>query len=542
MWRRSFEDWSLGAGQNWRDRKDSLPNRYRASKGVDTLSTRWQLSLLPDVRLARAASNTNLKTVLAGAYVYVVDGQQVWFSNDMTVWTQVAGTPAVFCSSICTDGVDVWMAYGAQGLWTTTAGATTAATQWSPTALDNNAVVGYVNGRLMVANLNVLYNPVASGALPAALWTAGNPATRFTAFAEGNNAIYMGGGVGNRSYLWGMTVTSDGVALGAPVIQGQLPDGETLSGLYGYLGFLIVGTSEGVRMCTTAQNASVSLGSLIETDHPVSALVGWKRFVYFGWTGYDSLSTGLGRLDLQNHVIPNVLPAYASDLMAPGGADVTSVVAWYDDVCFAVSGVGVYAPDHTHLVPSGDVTSGLITYDLTDPKTVAQIDVAGPISAGSYTLSLSTDSRPLIPIGTHYASGREPVTFNCGPSTGQKFEVDVTLTRDAASPATGPTFTRYTLRAWPAPHRPLQWTLPVLLNEVVVDQTDGSNPFDPRVELETLEAMAALGEMVNYQEGDFSYPVFVTDVAFLPTYPTRDRSFFNGVCMLTLQGLPPGGP
>jgi hypothetical protein len=84
--------------------------------------------------------------------------------------------------------------------------------------------------------------------------------------------------------------------------------------------------------------------------------------------------------------------------------------------------------------------------------------------------------------------------------------------------------------------------LPVLLNEVVVDQTDGSNPSDPRVELETLEAMAALGEMVNYQEGDFSYPVFVTDVAFLPTYPTRDRSFFNGVCMLTLQGLPPGGP
>src|SRR5215467_54101 len=74
FWRRSFEDWSLGAGQRWRDRKESVPNRFWKSKGVDALSSRWQLSLLPDTKSVRATTNTNLQMVLAGNYVYLVDG------------------------------------------------------------------------------------------------------------------------------------------------------------------------------------------------------------------------------------------------------------------------------------------------------------------------------------------------------------------------------------------------------------------------------------------------------------------------------------
>jgi hypothetical protein len=544
MWRRSFEDWGLGAGQRWRDRKDSLPDRYWTSKGVDTLTTRWQVTLLPDTILARAATGTNLQARLASGYVYLIDGQNVWFSSDLTAWTQVAGTPAAPCSDLATDGRDIWMCYGASGIWATTAGSTAAATTFKSSAVDPASVLDYVNNRLMLASGPSIYNLVAGGptGLPTPLWTSGNAGTQFVSFGEGNQAIYVAGGEGDNHYIWGITVTSEGTALGAPVVQGQVPIGETVTDLYGYLGYLIVGTDQGVRMCTTAANGAVSLGSLIPTPQPVRGLVGWGRFVYFGYTAYDGVSTGIGRLDLQNHVIENVLPAYASDLMAAGQANVTSVVMHAGDACFAVSGAGLYKPDHTHLVPAGNVTSGLITYGLTDPKTAAQIDCAGPIANGSYTVSLATDGGPFKPVGTHNAGGPEPVTFNCGPSTGQTFEVQVALNRDTTNPATGPTFTRYTLRSYPAPHRPLQWTVPILLNEVIVDQNDGSAPFDPRVELETLEAMAALGQMVTYQEGDFTYPVFVTDVAFLPTYPTRDRSFFNGVCMLTLQGLPPGGP
>jgi len=47
--------------------------------------------------------------------------------------------------------------------------------------------------------------------------------------------------------------------------------------------------------------------------------------------------------------------------------------------------------------------------------------------------------------------------------------------------------------------------------------------------------------MVTYQEGPNAYSVFLTDVSFLPTYPTRDKHFFNGMALVTLQGLPPPG-
>jgi hypothetical protein len=545
MWRRSFEDWSLGAGQLYLDRHDSVSNRYWTSKGVDTLTTRWQLTLLPDTVLSYATVNVGLQMVQAGAYVYLIDGQKVFYASAPAgPWTAVAGTPAVTCSSICTDGVDVWMAYAASGVYVTTAGSSSAATQYITSAVSTTAVLGYTNGRLMLANLNVLYNLTASGALPAALWTAGNPNTRFTCFAEGVGAVYAAGGVGNRHYIWGMQVTSDGTQLGAPVIQGQVPDGEQITSLYGYLDFLIVGTTTGVRMCTMATSGAVTLGALIPTPHAVQCLVGWDRFVYFGWTAYDSTSTGLGRMDLQNQVIAGVLPAYASDLMATGQQAVTGVVAWGNRICFGCDGAGLYTPSTVQLVAQGDVNSGIITYDLTDPKTAAQIDCAGPITDGAYTLSLATDGGAYKPVGTHRAGDPEPVTFSAGPTTGQRFSVDLILYRDPVNPIaplTGPTFTRWTLRAYPAPHRPLQWQLPILINETVADITDGLNSFDPLIEVEALEDMAGRGEMVTYQEGPNAYLVFVTDVSFLPTYPTRDRNFFNGIALVTLQGLPPSG-
>src|SRR5215471_4224321 len=549
MWRRSFEGWDLGCDQNFADRKDSQPNRYRDSKGVDTLTTKWQISLLPDTTVFRASTRSNLKVREANGYIYVADGNNLYFTPRPTpgtawtpAWTTVAGTPANLITGMATDGYNIWVAMGPGGIWHTIAGSTGAADNYVTGALSNAAVVSYMNGRLMVADGNKLYNIVAAGvALPAPLFTAGNPSFVFNTFAEGKNAIYVGGNAGDRSYIYGMTVTSDGLALGAPVVQGQLAPGEICYALYGFLDFLMVGTSLGARMCTTDASGSISLGTLIPTPNPVMTFMGWDRFCYFGWTGYDGTSTGLGKMDLQNHVVPGLLPAVASDLMAPGGGVVSSVWVQPGYVLFAVNGAGFYASDPNHLVSTGYVDSGLIFYDLTDPKTAAQLDVSGPISAGSYSAALAVNGGNFTTIGTHKVGQPEPVTFGVGPRTGQSFEVRLTLNRDPVFPNTGPVLTRWTLRAYPAPHRPLTWQVPLILNEVVVNLTDGEDSYDPLSELVALEGIANLGQMVTYQEGPYSYPVFLTDVAFYPDYPTRDRHFFNGMCLVTLQGLPPGG-
>lgn len=546
MWRRSFEDWGMGFDQRYLDRHDSQSNRYWQSKGVDTLTTKWQLSLLPDVKLIKASTNGNLKLREANGFLYLVDGQTVSYTpiaNPGAAWTPVTGLPAVTISSMATDGYNVWFACGASGIYHHVAGSAAAADQYVTGAIGTAAVVSYMNARLMVADGPHIYNIIAAdAALPAPLFTAGNPAFVFTTFAEGNDAIYVAGNQGDRSYIYGMTVTSDGLTLGAPIVQGQVDPGEVIYAMYGYFGFLMVGTNFGARMCSTDASGAVSLGTLIPTPNPVRTFIGWNRFVYFDWTAYDSVSTGIGRMDIQNHVIPGLLPAVASDLMAPGGATVTSVWAFSPNyVAFTVAGVGAYLNDTAHLVPSGSVQSGYILYDLTDPKTAAQLDVGGPIHAGSYSAAVSTDGGSFVVIGTHVAGHPEPVTFGVGPRTGQSFEVLFTLNRDATNPNTGPVVTRWTLRSYPAPHRPLTWQLPLILNEVVANVTDGEDSFDPLVELVTLESIANLGEMVSFQEGPYSYQVFLTDVSFYPDYPTRDHHFFNGIALVTLQGLPPSG-
>ena len=45
---------------------------------------------------------------------------------------------------------------------------------------------------------------------------------------------------------------------------------------------------------------------------------------------------------------------------------------------------------------------------------------------------------------------------------------------------------------------------------------------------------------MNFQEGYQSYPVFVQDVQFLPSYTMENRvnNYFNGIALVNLVGLP----
>jgi hypothetical protein len=542
LWRRSFDDWSLGAGQRYLDRDTSLANRFWASKGIDCLTSRWQISLLPDTSNVYSSAGTNLSMTQAASggvtYLYVIDGQTLKFSSNGTSWTTVTGTPAVTASSICSDGYDVWVAYGASGVYTTTAGAASA-TQYVTSGVDAAAAVGYVNGRLMVGSTNKLYNVVATGALPAALFTAGNPNFKFTNFADGQSYLYAAGTAGTQSYIYGVSVTSDGTTLGAPVVQGMLPAGETVTAVCGYLGYLVIGTTQGVRFATAASSGIV-LQSLIPTPGAVQCAVGWGRFVYFGWSNYDGVSTGLGRMDLANFAVPGVQPAYASDLMATAQGAVTSVVMFGGKPYFAVAGQGVFTQS-ANLVASGTVQSGYILYDLADTKVACLLDcqTAGPLTFGSYTAALSVDAGAFSTVGSHTVGQTEPVTFSAGNQSGQRFEVQLTLSRDGVTSTAGPTFTRFTLRSFPAPRRPLTWQLPLILDEKQTTRSGMDEGFDPLVELQALETMATAGQLVTYQEGRLQFQVFVEDVVFLPDYMTEDHHFFNGVALVSLKGLPP---
>lgn len=552
LWRRSFEDWRDGAGQRYLDRNTSVDNAYWTSKGVDTLTTAWQATLLPATFVAGASGQTipTSSMCIAGGYLYFLDGAGLYRTpisgltpGTVPTFAAISGLPST-PTSICSDGFNVYAACGTSGIYISASSGTSAAT-YVTASIGTTNLIGYANGRLMlwstVASASELYNITAPGSsLPTALETFDNPNTVVTSFTSGNNWLYFTISDGfTYGAVYGAQTSSDGTTLSPPVIQTELPAGETAQCALGYLGYLVVGTSLGLRVCQQG-STGVTVGTLIPIPSPVLCLAAYGAFVWFGWTNYDGTDTGVGKISLENFVVPGILPAYASDRMATVQGTVNSVAVLNGIVLFGVTGQGLYM-DSNNLVTSGTIQSGYILFDLTDPKVPALIDVqqAGLFEYGSYQVSISTDGQPFVNVGTAGPQNTSITnSFVILSGSAGRFEVLLTLFADSGSPGNGPTITRWTLRCYPAPLRPRTWQLPLILDEAVGNASGQSKGFNPEVEVQAIEQMALTGVPVLYQEGSESFYVFVTDFSFIGREVTTTRNYFNGLGLVNIQELP----
>lgn len=548
LWRRSFEDWRNGAGQRYLDRSSSLDNNYYLSKGVETLANPWQMTLLPDTINAdtSTAGSSPMWLLQAGGYVYWVTSTNVYYATAASfvagsppTWTAVSGLPVVSIDGACSDGYTIYIAMGSNGIYTIEPGGTSV-TNYLTASVAGTTALGYANGRLMLGIGPTLYNITAGGSsLPVDLQVLPNTNWNWVGFAEGDQVIYAAASSGgSRDSVYGIALQTDGATLIPGPLAVVMPTGEQITCVYGYLGFLVIGSSLGIRILP---GNAAPLSPLIPTPfHSVQCAAGWGGFIWFGWTDYDGTSTGLGKLSLENFVNESLsLPAYASDRMATAQGNVLAVTVANGIPVFGVNGVGLFM-DSANLVQSGSMQSGYIGYDLTDLKIAALIDLqtAGPLVHGSYEAVVYYDGAPnaavMVPQGSP-AINTLQLDVEPGAS---KFEVVIRLYADPIATTQGPTFTRFTLRAYPAPLRPITWQLPLILNEEGVSLSSSSAGYSPLAALVALETLAQAGSPVTYQEADQTYTVFVTDVQFLPDQTTERQYYYNGLALVNLQSLP----
>lgn len=558
LWRRSQESWHGGAGQSHLDRvtgsqsTTSDETRFRSSKGVDVW-TKWQLSLLPATASVRTSSNTNLALVSVGTRLYIIDGQSLLYATTaagLTSGTAVTGTPAATASSVCSDGYNVYVAYAGSGLYTTNRGSG-AATQLVTTALTANSICRYVKGRLLVSKDNSIYNvtSTAPAALPTALLTHPNTDFVWVDCAEGPAHLYAAGYSGDKSLIYKTSVKADGTALDVPQVAGELPDGEIISAIQGYLGFLMIGTNQGVHFAQIDTDGNVILGDLIPTSSSVRCFEPQDRFVWFGWTDYDTTSTGLGRMDLRT--LNGSAPAYASDLMATAQGAVTSVVTFGNKRVFAVSASGFHAEQTTRVASGGTLDSGFITFGIVDPKVAAFIHLDYAQLYGMIETSISQDDGPFMSAGVASGIGSTATDFPTDQSLTDHFEVRITLTGDSSattgsaattagsgqvSSANGPVLNRYTLRANPAANTGYSISVPIrLAEEMLVGGVD--IPLVPSIELYILDQLRLSRQIVPFQEGSSSYNVTVEAIDWFPESLGRENAEFNGVAVVDLKTL-----
>lgn len=530
LWRRFQQDWSHGAGQTYYDR-DSDPSRYRLSKGVDPW-TKWELSLLPDTDEKRSTAGTNLYMAVAGTRLYITDGTTLAYTTDVTAgtptFTDVTGTPGA-ATSITSDGFNVWTAHSASGIYATTRTSGSTASYVTGTV----TLVRYLKGRLMAAAANSIYNVIAAGALPTALLTHANTDFLWVDMAESRTHIYMAGYAGDKSLIYSTTIRPDGTALEAPSVAGELPDGEIVRSMKGYLGFIAIGTDKGIRFCNTDSAGKLTLGSLIPTTAAVFDFEGQDRFIWFGWTNYDAVSTGLGRIDLSVFTQP-LTPAYASDLMVTGQGAVQSIVTFQNLRVFSVSGDGFYA-ETTDKVTTGTLESGLITYGIPDTKMAVFMEIRHEALAGSVSIALSADGDVYDVIGGSNVAGSTGESFGTGQVLGSTFETRLTLTR-AAVTTTGPTVTRATLRSYPIPARGEFLTVPLVLHESL-DVNGTIRTINPREEFNFIKSLVSNQTLVAFQFGSETLSVFVDDYDWSPTIEMKDNSGWAGICTVKLKSV-----
>lgn len=526
LWRRAAESWHHGAGQDWYDRPDSDPYRFNTSKGVDPW-TRFGLSLLPDTALASSSTDTNLYLAVAGGALYFSKGQAVNVTGvDNETFAVASGTPAANVTALASDGTTCYAGFGPSGIYTATG------TSFASYVTGTVGLVRYAMGRLIAANNNILYNPIAAGALPAALYTHPNPLWRWTDATEGRGQIYVSGYAGDKSMIYRTAVKADGTALDIPVVAAKLPEGETARSISGYLGYVVIGTDNGVRFGVADDAGNLTLGSLIETTAPVYCAEGQGRFVWFGWTNYDTASTGLGRLDLQTF-INNVTPAYASDLMVTGQGTVQAVATYRDKRWIAVNGLGLYKQAATK-VASGTITSGRITFGLPDRKLAVTLNVRHDAlpAAASVGLSLSVEDATPQVAGVSETDGTvvsPPDAFVLNQLRGAHFELTATL-------GGGATLRRVTLSADPAADRTVVFSAPLLLFSTVTMPGGVEQPVDVGSEFQYLADLCDQRTLTTYQEGGITYQVVLDDYTWRP-YQRTSRGLWDGTFIARMKEL-----
>lgn len=525
--RRGIESWHKGAGQVFFDRPDSDPSRFRSSKGVYVWE-RWELSPLPTTSSQTSSAATNLAVETAGAYLYEVDDQQVyWRSTIGGARTSAVihnGEAAQSVKSIASDGYYLYAALGSNGIHRTVAGASTAS-HFSDLSC---TLIGYEKGRLMAANGAAIYNVTAAGAAPSALYTHPNTDFAWVGFASGLGVLYAAGFSGDKSLVYRTAVLADGTALAIPVIAGQLPDGEIIRSIKGYLNFVLLGTDQGVRFAIPDDAGNLTVGALIDLGVSVRCFEGQDRFVWFGWTNYDGTSTGLGRLDLSE--LNGSAPAYASDLMVTGQGTVLSVCTFADKRVFAVSGLGIYA-EATTPVASATIASGLITFGFPDPKVAMFVDLRHEALAGSVATSIASDGGSFVALSTSDEEGSTSKTFTAGQGSADTHELRLTLTPSGFAPVV----TRLTLEANPSPGRGEFFAVPLLLTEAPELANGSKGSMDPAAEKAALVQMEVLGQLITFQDGTGAYSVLLDDHQFLKQQYTKNRDGWNGTMVVRLR-------
>jgi hypothetical protein len=259
--------------------------------------------------------------------------------------------------------------------------------------------------------------------------------------------------------------------------------------------------------------------------------------VYFGWTNYDTTSTGIGRLDIGTQVATNQ-PAYASDLMVTGQGAVADIHEFDNKVVFTVAGLGAYRQHPTDKVASGTLESGVYRWGVPDTKFIPKWDLRTEPLDGTVALSVASDSGDFRSVGSQTVENSLESTFDGYESKVFEAEARLTLSRSATDATKGPIVTRWLGRAYAAPLRSQIFSVPLLLHHKL-NIRGFEYSVDVDTELNYLRDLVENPRVVTYQENASTFSVIVEDVRWQPVDSANNHNAWdwNGTCTIIMRSV-----
>lgn len=514
LWRRKQDDFVLGQGQTYFDQTDeNQRRRMRAVSGFDPLAERRTLAAAPGMtsQVSAYAGGTarapKLLKTASNWWVIPTGSGVLKRTASLTSYSQtnVTGTTAATDATVW--GSSVYVADGSSVF----SGSITGSSVSSFSTADTD-VLDAVKGRLVCGKDALLFE-LDSGGTQIEVFTHPNASWDWYDFAGGNVGIYCAGHDGLRSEIYLSTLLDATGALQPPMPVAEFPAGELIRCIDFFSGYLVIGTSRGVRVAQATQSGMLNYGPLIDLGdtYGVSfedqyAYVTCSSIPVFG-------GPGVVKLDMARYSAP-FTPAYAATypITASGYSAYDVGVADGVVTCLLGNGTNVQVQNSTGSYGTSKMWTGVITYGVDEPKSWQAFEVIfDELSSGqSVTIDLYTkQGGTLLATANSSAVGATSVTLeDFGEVLREEVELLITTVGQV-------TVRRWTARAVVATTlRPEEILLPVIVGREVVVDSGQTVLLDPYAEWRWLVEKMHSREKLEFEFGNEVTSAWIDQVGF----------------------------
>jgi hypothetical protein len=403
----------------------------------------------------------------------------------------------------------------------------------------------FVKDRIFVASGSVMYavdldNSGSTASVGTPFYTHPNTGFVFNSIIESPSDVYIAGFQGSRSVVYRVVFVPDNSDIPVPTtvqVVAEMPLGEQIKSMRYYLGYIVFGTSVGVRIGATKDDGSIVYGPLLfESDHDVNDIATYDRFAWV--TAGVNGKTGLVRIDLGTQIDNLVFP-YANDLMVDSSTANTFGVAVIDNtgrMAFTTSSA-LYFEHATDLRPTGWLTTGRVRFNTLEDKFFKYVRERATHNGGAIAISVNGN----LVTSTNAGSGNQDVGIPAGtPSEFQQYTF--TLSPNPTDVTDGPVWYGYQVKALPATRRQRLVQIPLRCYDFDTDRNGNQFGYEglAYTQLETLEALEGRADVVtvqNFRTGE-TFQGLVEEVSFVSdTAPSRISGNFGGLLTVVVRKL-----